>query len=117
MRVSEGSLCKSVLSWARIFISFPFPWRSFSLFFFSFSFIFFPPGSSVGEEGLGCVLRQPPILGRISLGLRLCLGLGQGGCFLLNCPICFGKQKLHCFENYADGFLRVPIPQLLGGFN
>lgn len=42
---------------------------------------------------------------------------GGGACFLLNCPIYFGKPKLHCFVNCINGFLHVQIPQLFGGFN
>lgn len=48
-----------------------------------------------------------------------CVGLGLGWewevCFLLNCPIYFGKQKLHCFVNCTNGFLHVQIRVIWGG--
>lgn len=108
---SVKALCKSVPSWAPVFISFPFPWRS-SHFFPSLFFLV-----SVSEEGWGCIFRESSISEGICFGFLCVFGIGCVGCFLLNCPIYFGKQKLHCFVNCISGFLHVQIHQLFGGFN
>lgn len=74
---SVKALCKSVPSWAPVFISFPFPWRSSH-----FSLLFFFWLVSVRRDGV-VFLGNPVFQREFVLVFCVCLGLDVWGVFYL----------------------------------